>query len=330
MINPVSSPDKKSSRPGGWQQSVGAVLLLLLSACSNLPLQSTAILNNPPGAYLQPIELSNTAFFSQKEFQCGPAALATLLHEQNIAIKPATLVDKVYVPSLKGSLQVEMLATARQYQLIPYVLDKNITSLLTEIKAGNPVLVLQNLGLDWAPSWHYAVVIGYNLQENQIILRSGTIKRHVNSFELFERTWRRSKYWAMLALPASRIPASAKAHPYLQAIHSQEKLGRITLANTAYRAAKQRWPNNKQVLMALGNNYYALDKKQWALKTFRTITEKWPDYSPALNNVAHLLLEQKRYRQARAYARRAIQHGRRRHQQQYEKTLARIQAKLEN
>ncbi len=119
---------------------------------------------------------------------------------------PEALVPQVYLPARKGSLQAEMLATARRHRLVAYPLAPRLEDLLREIAAGNPVVVLQNLALDWAPQWHYAVAIGYDLDAREIVLRSGVTRRLAMTLDTFERTWARSGHWAMLALPA-RAPA---------------------------------------------------------------------------------------------------------------------------
>jgi len=302
--------------------------LFLLNACSGLPLQSEAILAQRPTAFSKPVELTQVPFFAQEKYQCGPAALAAMMQQQGVNISPDELVDKVYIPARQGSLQIEMIAAARQYGLVPYVLDKNVTSLLEELRAGHPVLVLLNLGLDWIPVWHYAVVVGYDLEQEKIILRSGTTQRQVDAMKVFERTWRRAKYWGVVMLPADQLPVTASAHDYISSVHPLEKQGQLKPANTAYRTAIKQWPNDRNLQMALANNYYALGDKNASLKQFKQITSQWPDYAPALNNIAHLLQEQGNYQQAKQYAQRAVKHGTPRHMQTYRKTLADIESKL--
>ena len=77
-----------------------------------------------------------------------------------------------------------------------------------ELAAGNPVLVLQNLGLPIAPKWHYAVAIGYDVERRDIILRSGTTERLVMPLSTFEHTWARSGYWGMVTLSPGRLPGT--------------------------------------------------------------------------------------------------------------------------
>ena len=56
----------------------------------------------------QSVELDDTPFFAQRDFFCGPSALAMVLHRTGVNVKPDALVESVYIPERKGSLQVEM------------------------------------------------------------------------------------------------------------------------------------------------------------------------------------------------------------------------------
>ena len=72
------------------------------------------------------------------------------------------LVAQIYLPERKGSLQPEIIAAVRRYDRVPYRIEPALPALLAELRAGRPVLILQNLGLRSLPRWHYAVVIGYS------------------------------------------------------------------------------------------------------------------------------------------------------------------------
>ena len=59
------------------------------------------------------VELDSTPFFPQQDYQCGPAALATVLVASGAQVSPDELVAEVYLPGRKGSLQAELIAAAR-------------------------------------------------------------------------------------------------------------------------------------------------------------------------------------------------------------------------
>ncbi len=266
-------------------------------------------LRKSPDVIGPPVELTAVPFFPQEDFQCGPAALATVLNWSGVSVTPEALAPQVYLPERQGSLQVELLAATRRAGRIPYLIQPRLETLLAEVRAGNPVLVLQNLGLSWYTKWHYAVVVGFDLSQDLVILRSGRERRHVVPFKLFERTWRRGDYWAMVALPSDRLPASAEEIPYLRAVAGLERLQRWQEVKTAYASALVRWPDSAAARMGLGNSLYAIKDLSGAEQAYRQVTLANPALAPAFNNLAQVLAEQGRLQEAEQAARRAVSLG---------------------
>jgi len=276
-------------------------IALLLCACATPP-QTRELLADPPASLPVAVELGDTPFYPQERYQCGPAALATVLGAHSIVVPPAELVETVFIPALQGSLPDEITATARQYGMLAYRLQPSLADLLREVAQDNPVLVFQNLGTAWFPRWHFAVVIGYDLATREIILRSGTTRRWRTTFAVFERTWSRSDYWALVIVPAGNLPASAQPDRYLQAAHDLETSDQASAAQSAYRAAVHRWPNKSRVWMVYGNNLYASTDYQQAAIAFRKATALAPTDAQGWNNLAYALQKTACHRGARQAA----------------------------
>lgn len=269
----------------------GLALLLLLSSCASTP-QTRELLEQTPDGIRRAVMLDKVPFYPQVSYQCGPAALATVLNYQDIPTQPEDLVDKVYIPALKGSLQLEMIATARGFGLLSYKLSPQLTALVSEIDAGHPVLVLQNLSYNWWPQWHYAVAVGYDLNEGKITLRSGTYRDYGISMTTFERTWQRSNYWAYVILKPGLIPASASPLAYTDAAITLENAGFRTQALEAFRSAAKHWPEHSTVLMALANSEYSAGHLAEAETVLRQIIDQHPEQASAWNNLAFIFAEQ--------------------------------------
>ena len=151
----------------------GWLLLALLAGCAQLVPQTIALRTGWPQGVAQTVELTSVPFFPQVDYQCGPAALATVMSYTGVPVTPEPLVSQVFLPSRQGSLQIEMLATPRRYGRIAYPLAPRYGDLLREVAAGNPVIVLQDVGLMFT-QWHYAVVNGFDYPSGTLWLRSGT------------------------------------------------------------------------------------------------------------------------------------------------------------
>jgi len=284
--------------------TAAGILLLGLAGCATPQLQ--ALLGSDSPGLPQRVELDAVPFYAQDEYQCGPAALAMVLEAGGKAIGPDALRPQVFVPERQGSLQVEMLAAARRNGFVAVELKPSLSDLLAEIAAGTPVVVLQNLALDWYPAWHYAVAIGYDLKEQQIVLRSGTDRRLEMPLSTFERTWQRSGYWAMLALPPGRFPVSVGSAEYLSAVTKLEKAGPPESAQAAYQSALQRWPDQFTALMGAGNTAYRAGDFEEAERAFRRATVVFPRSVAAHNNLAQTLADLDRHDEALSEARTAV------------------------
>ncbi len=207
-----------------------------------------------------------------------------------VPVAPDDFTSQVYVPGRKGSFQAEMLAAARRQGLLAYPLRPELEDLLREVAAGHPVLVFQNLSLQFYPMWHYAVVIGYDLAKKRIVLHSGLNERLDMSLFTFEHTWARGGHWAMVALPPSVLPATARADSFSAAAAGLERVNSAA-AVTAYEAALGRWPAAREALLGLGNAAYAQGHKDLAATRFAKAVQLHPDFADAWNNLAQVKLE---------------------------------------
>lgn len=289
------------------RQSAGVFFLVLLSACATP--QTRALRGTLPAGIPAHAELDQVVFFPQEEHQCGPASLAMALQHAGQDIQPEQLKPFLYLPEKQGSLQAEMLAAARRHGALAYQLKPELQHVLTEVAAGNPVLVLQNLGLSWYPVWHYAVVIGYDVRSEEMIMRSGTERRQLMPFITFENTWARSARWAMVVLPPGRIPETASADGYIQSLIALEHTSPATDLWPAYRAAMTRWPDSLATKMAAGNFAYNSGQLDRAQAIFLRATQDHPDSAAAFNNLAQTLSDLGKHEAALLAARHAVSLG---------------------
>ena len=253
-------------------------------------------------------ELKAVPFYPQKEYQCGPASLAMTLAWSGLEIDPDALTSQVFTPSLKGSLPPAMVAAARRHGRVAYPVS-GANALLKEIAAGHPVIVLQNLGFSWIPRWHYAVVIGYDLNADVITLHSGVTHQKKTSLRAFENTWARSDYWGLATLPPNRLPASADETTYVLAIVGLEKARQWNAAVKGYQTALNHWPNNLSAHIGLSNSLYAQGELKSAEMVLRKTTDLFPDEGVAFNNLAQVLWEQGKKQEAIKTARQAVTLG---------------------
>ncbi|MCK8515120.1 PA2778 family cysteine peptidase [Methylonatrum kenyense] len=286
------------------KQRIHVLLLLavvLLAACARTPLQIDELETEQLGEP-RAVELTEVPFFPQEAYQCGPAAMATLMNHRGLDIAPEDLTPQMYLPGRRGSLQIELLTSARRQGFLAYVHEPELTDLLAQVRVGHPVLILQNLALERVPVWHYAVVVGFDLDAGEVLLRSGTTKRERMSLRRFERTWQRGDYWAITLHQPGDVPERPDETRYLRAVAALEQVERWPDAEAGYRAAIQYWPDSATAWFGLGNTLYQQDGFADAEDYYRQALRR-DALQPAIHhNLAWALIRQDRPDEARPHA----------------------------
>lgn len=291
----------------GSQALVGLLLLALSLVLSGCGLLSAGSLFQTPGGSARAM-VDNVPFFAQEELQCGPAALAMTLNWSGITVKPSDLTPEVFTPGLKGSLQSALIGATRRHGRVAYTITGS-EALLAEVSAGNPVIVLVNLGLSWYPKWHYAVVIGFDQEREEIVLHSGLNANEHLSSRVFMNIWQRGDYWGLLVLPPERLPAKVGEADWLEAVAGLEMAGQWQGASDGYSGALKRWPKSFTAWMGLGTSRYGLHDLAGSAEAFRQATLLQPENGVPYNNLAHVLNSRGERKEALAAAQRAVDLG---------------------
>ena len=258
---------------------------LLLSACTPKVVQRV----QDHGSGEERIELKKTAFFPSDDRSAAAAALATVLYTDGLtSIGPVQVAPSLSNRTPPANLRSEFAGVAYQLERLSFVLPPTIEAVFAELRAGQPVMVLQK------PSdWRYAVVIGVDPLSNRMILRSGKEGRVYQTLNEFLEYWKASGNWAMVISNGSRVPASATTAAWIAVGEAATLANYPKLAERNAYGAIERWPNTVVPWVALGNARYA--SKDWLgaqeayleslrLKAFNPVVR---------NNLALVLLERR-------------------------------------
>lgn len=198
------------------------------------------------------------------------------------------------------------LAAARRHGCISYLLAPGYGDLLREVASGTPVVVLQEIGyLPLVPTWHCAVVNGFDYPSGTVWLRSGTEPRRAMPFTAFERSWMKGGYWAMVASTPERIPVTATERRWLAAVLAFARTQQGEPLTRAYAAALQRWPDSLPAAVGLANQHHARGAIAESIAVLREARRRHPQSVVLANNLAQALSDRGRQREALALTERA-------------------------
>jgi len=272
------------SRIGPALHRLGPILVLLAIGCvipTHVPISEGA-----PRQH----RILGVPFFSQVRSQCGPAALAMALSYAGTWTEPDAISEQVFTEARGGSFQFDVVGAARRRAHVPFPIQ-DWDHLLDEVVADRPVVVLQNLGLFWYPVWHFAVLIGFDLDASSVTLHSGRERARTIALATFARTWRRGSNWGRVILPPGELPTRISVEAALDAIQSFERTEQWEAAARSYIAVTERWPGSAPAQFALGNALYRAGDSRSSAAAFEAALRIEPSFMPALNNLAHVLAE---------------------------------------
>lgn len=140
--------------------------------------------------------IDNIPFFSQDDYQCGPASLASVLNYWGVNVSPEDIAHEIYSKSAKGTLNIDMVLYSQRKGLTALQYSGNMDDLMKNIKAGLPVIVLVDYGFYIYQANHFMVVVGFN--KNGVIVNSGKEREKFIPVEDFLKSWEKTKFWILL------------------------------------------------------------------------------------------------------------------------------------
>ncbi|MBI5746406.1 MAG: C39 family peptidase [Nitrospirae bacterium] len=140
-------------------------------------------------------------FFPQEKNQCGPASLAGILRFYGIEITPDEISNEIYLPRIKGTLNIDLVFYARSKGMNAEAYHGDMADLKKRISGDRPLLLFLNLGLKVFPAGHYIVVTGFDDKDKIIYAHSGSERDKPIRYWEFIRAWERGDFWTLLVTP---------------------------------------------------------------------------------------------------------------------------------
>jgi hypothetical protein len=230
-------------------------------------------------------EIKNVPFINQQVAHCGPATLTMAMNWAGKMVTVEEITNQVYTPGMKGSFQSDLIGASRRQGLIAIPVI-GLSNMLQEVSAGHPVIVFENLSVSWFPQWHYAIVFGYNLNDEYVLMHSGPEAFKKWDMRKFERSWKLGDYWGLVVLPPSELSATADELSHLVASTGLDQVGKFYEASVAYQTILKRWPKSLGALIGMGNWEFSNKKYKAAVQYLKLATEAHPKADAAWHNLA--------------------------------------------
>jgi len=233
--------------------------------------------------------------------ECGAGSLSTVLQHYGDATTMQSW-DATLPKTRGGVLTIDMLLAARKAGFDAQLVTGTPAIVEQELMQGRPVIlmlqVVNSIGKHY-DFFHYIVADGIDPQAGLIRTQFGDGKGRWTTFDRLEKAWSGGGHAAILIHPGNDSAA-------LRAAVALEDAGKYADAARAYRAILDHHPDSLLAWTNLGNAETHLGNRAAAEEAFRKALAIDATSRDALNNLAWLLYESKRYDEAESLARKAV------------------------
>jgi tetratricopeptide (TPR) repeat protein len=236
---------------------------------------------------------------------CGAGSLSTVLQHYGNTTTMQTW-DATLPKTRGGVLTIDMLLAARKSGFDAQLVTGTPAIVQQELQQGRPVILM--LQVVDSPGkhydfFHYIVADGIDPASGLIRTQFGDGQGRWTTFDRLEKAWSGGGHAAILIHPGTTSDA-------LRAAVALEDAGKYADAASAYRTILAQHPESLLAWTNLGNAETQLGNRAAAEEAFRKALTIDATSRDALNNLAWLLYESKRYDEAESLARKAVaQHG---------------------
>ncbi len=143
--------------------------------------------------------IENVPFYPQETYQCGPSSLSGVLNYHGIDVFPEDIAQQIYSESAEGTLNVDMILYAEKKGLTARQYESSFQDIKDKVHLSHPLIVMVDYGFWVFQRNHFMVVVGYN--EDGIIVNSGREQFKFIPLGDFLKSWKRTKFWALLLTP---------------------------------------------------------------------------------------------------------------------------------
>ncbi|MDP8236368.1 MAG: C39 family peptidase [Candidatus Erginobacter occultus] len=158
-----------------------------------LPLLAAPPAPTPPPARRL---IEGVPYLRQERFFCGPACLGMVFGYYGIVIPQERLAGELYRKELSGSLNLDLLVSARRHGFAAAMHQGTPELLKDYLDRDVPVITLVRVSSD-PDRFHYLVVFGYDDQTRTFTVHSGGLRAGEIGYREFDRDWEAADRWML-------------------------------------------------------------------------------------------------------------------------------------
>lgn len=235
---------------------------------------------------------------AQRAYQCGPAALASVLRYWGDPAEPEGIGRALQTPGARGILNVALARYAREQGYWTEFRPVTFEELQGWVRRGIPPIVMVQVGPAPLPLYHFVVITGFSDSAQLLYANVGATEPRAIRYPVFRTRWRRAGHWTLILCRPGRVDWPLALGQAADVARLAEQRGRLDVAARWYQTALQEEPASRPVRFNLANVYLHTRRWDQAAPLYRQLLAEQPGWGPYTNNLAWIALQRGRPREA--------------------------------
>lgn len=259
-------------------------LCFLLAGCASLP---TRPAYGPSPAVGEGLFLAEAPPVEQRAYQCGPAALESVLRYWGAEADASALADSLSSSRhARGVLNIALAQQMKDRGFWTQMESSDLAQLREWVRRGVPPVITLHVGRFGMPLYHFVVITGFDSRQDLFYLNAGRSGVESLGADQLDARWKRAGRWALIVCPPERVAWPLNGGQAAEMGLLFEKRGDLESAQRWYQIAAEQEPGNPAVQFNLANVELKRGRLEAARARYEKLSSRHPAWMALQNNLA--------------------------------------------
>ncbi len=243
--------------------------------------------------------LENVPTVAQKAYQCGPAALESVLRYWGSPADADSIGKALYKSNTHGVFNFTLAQYTKSLGFWSEIHeDFTVENLKQWIRKGIPAIVMLDTGTLWARTYHFVVLKGFDDHLRIFYANTGVPETQSIDYGEFEQRWKKADVWSLIVSPLEKVDWELDEKQSIEIALLFEKKRDLAQAERWLESALRKNPNSLTAKFNLANVYGKSDRSGKAKVIYQELLDQNPSRTEISNNLAWIDYEEGRYEEA--------------------------------
>ena len=256
---------------------------------------------NPPSALEthESFYLENVPPVAQNAYQCGPAALESVIRYWGGSADEDSIGKTLYKSRTRGVFNFSLAQYMKTIGFWSEIhQERGEADLKKWLRKGVPPIVMLDSGTLWVRTYHFVVLKGFDDGLRIFYANTGVLETQAIDYGEFERRWKKADTWSLIVSPPEKVDWELDETQSIEMALILEKKGNLDQAERWLESALSKNPKSLAAKFNLANIYIKSNRSEQAKIIYQELLNQNPSRAEISNNLAWVYYEEGRYEDA--------------------------------